>query len=103
MRFLENQSVVDWLLGWKQEGDEDEGMTATAQSRRFISRKTYFDVLSMVHGFRAFCSIMFGLFEDLHIKTYQTSQDYLELFFACQRAQNGQNNNPSVLQYGKIT
>lgn len=55
----------------------------------------------MVLGFKAYCRMMMTKFEGVHISTHQTSQDYLELFFSCQRAQCGQNNNPTELQYGK--
>lgn len=101
MRFVENQSVLDWLLEWEKEVSDLENMRQCERSRRFISYKTKFDLFSMVLGFKSFCGIIFQKFQDAHIKTKHTSQDYLELFFSCQRAQDGQNDNPTMLQYGK--
>lgn len=100
-RFAENASVLHWLEKWEDEAKNTEGATATERSRRFISKKTKFDLFSMVLGFKSFCAILIDKFQGVHITSHQTSQDYLELFFACQRAQNGQSNNPSLLQYGK--
>ena len=101
-RFFENEAVLHWLADWKEEVANTEGIAKTEKVRRFISAKTYFDIHSMVYGFKSFCTIMIRKFDGVHINIRHTSQDYLELFFACQRAQNGQNNNPTVLQYGKL-
>lgn len=100
-RFAENESVLHWLAEWEEEVNNTEGATAAEKSRRFISKKTKFDLFSMVLGFKSFCAILIEKFQGVFITSHQTSQDYLELFFACQRAQNGQSNNPSLLQYGK--
>ena len=100
-RFVENESVVHWLDEWQAEVQEDQSLTASERSRRFISTKTRFDLRSMVKGFKVYCKIMMNIFSGVHLISSRTSQDYVELFFACQRAQQGQNNNPTEWQYGK--
>ena len=100
IRFTENESVLLWLKEWEDEASRGDG-NAAQRARHFISSKTRFDLFSMVLGFRSYCNEMMKLFPGIHIRSHQTSQDYLELFFACQRAQGGQNNNPSALQYGE--
>lgn len=92
--------MLKWLLEWKREISCKEG-TACQKARMFISNKTEFDLCSMVRGFRAYSKIMMDLFEGVHLVSSRTSQDYVELFFACQRAQQGQNNNPTEWQYGE--
>ncbi len=101
IRFTENASVLLWLEEWQNETGNSDG-NAAQRARKFISNKTKFDIFSMVLGFQSYCNEMMELFPGIHVKSHQTSQDYLELFFACQRAQRGQNNNPSALQYGEL-
>lgn len=55
----------------------------------------------MVFGFQKYCEVLFHLFPGCEVKTNRTNQDNLEQFFGRQRAQNGQNNNPTESQYGK--
>lgn len=62
-----------------------------------------FDITSMTLGFRSYCKAMFDVVPGVQILSSRTSQDALENFFGCQRAQQGQNNNPTVLQYGKTS
>lgn len=66
----------------------------------FISEKTMFDVASMVIGFKSYCSILFSQYPGCEIKPSRTNQDRQELFFGRQRAQEGQNENPTELSYG---
>ena len=103
VRFSENDAVLQWFKEWYAEVQSNAGLTATEKARRFISPKTHFDICSMVIGFKSFCNTLLEKLEGVHITTHRTSQDYLELFFACQRAQNAQNNNPTIMQYGEKT
>ena len=57
----------------------------------------------MVFGFQKYCEVLFHLFPGCEVKTSRTNPDNLEQFFGRQRAQNGQNNNPTESQYGKYT
>ena len=54
----------------------------------------------MVLGYQKYCETLLGLFPGCEIRANRTNQDNLEQFFGRQRAQNGQNNNPTELQYG---
>ena len=65
----------------------------------FISKKLSYDLRSMILGYQKYCET-FRLFPGCAIRTNRTNQDNLEQFFGRQRAQNGQNNNPTELQYG---
>eukprot|EP00112_Aurelia_sp_Birch-Aquarium-sp1_P000832 Seg108.1 transcript_id=Seg108.1/GoldUCD/mRNA.D3Y31 product="hypothetical protein" protein_id=Seg108.1/GoldUCD/D3Y31 len=97
-RFIENESVLHWLDDWEKT-TKQLGISALEKRKRMISSKTKFDLNSMVKGFKAYCLIMMECFEGIHIVTHTTSQDYVELFFACQRAQQGQTTNPTEQQY----
>lgn len=99
-RFQGNESVLLWFSDWEKDAQQNEELTAAERGRRFISRKTKFDLYSMVKGYRSYCKEMMQLFEGIQLVTHKTSQDYTELFFACQRAQQGQNTNPTEWQYG---
>lgn len=93
--------MLQWLQDWNEEVRSNDEFNATEKTRRTLSAKTTFDVQSMVLGFKSYSLNMMHMFEGIHLVTHKTSQDYVELFFACQRAQQGQNNNPTEAQYGK--
>ena len=98
-RLCENTAALNWFIDWRKWVNEQD-LPAKARERMFLSKKTMFDLTSMVLGFRSYCETLFTLFPGCDIKTSRTNQDGLEQFFGRQRAQNGQNNNPTELQYG---
>jgi hypothetical protein len=100
-RFAENQSCVYWFNEWENWIKENcEQLKAKEKEKMFISQKLIFDLRSMVMGFQKYCETLFGLFPGCQIRSDRSNQDNLEQFFGRQRAQNGQNNNPTELQYG---
>jgi hypothetical protein len=63
-------------------------------------RKTGF--LGFLSNIHAYNSMFEQLVEGGHLKyllTYKTSQDHLELFFGAIRSRNGQNDNPTAVQF----
>ena len=102
-RFLENQSVLQWFTDWEHEVSSNDELSAPEKGRRLLSTKTRFDLKSMILGFQQYCFIILRLFPGAYIYSYHTSQDGLEQFFGQQRAQQGQNNNPTENQYGMLT
>lgn len=102
-RFMENESVLQWFTDWEHEVSSNDELSALEKGRRLLSTKTRFDIKSMILGFQQYCSILLGLFPGAYIYSYHTSQDGLEQFFGQQRAQQGQNNNPTENQYGMLT
>lgn len=94
-RFIDNESALQWLNDWHEDVKRTKGVTASQRNRMFLSEKTMFDVQSMVIGFKSFCKILFALYPGCEIKPSRTNQDRQELFFGRQRAQEGQNENPT--------
>lgn len=100
-RFSENLSCASWFDDWATWVEENShGMRAKVREKMFISKKLSFDIRSMVFAFQKYCETLFVLFPGCEIRSNRTNQDNLEQFFGRQRAQNGQNNNPTELQYG---
>lgn len=98
-RFSENLSVLEWHSDWAREVNAREDLSAHEKERRLLSAKTRFDTSSMILGFQQYCHIILDLFPGAQVYSNYTSQDGLEQFFGQQRAQQGQNNNPTESQY----
>lgn len=64
-------------------------------AKHFISWKLWFDLQSMVHGFKAIVNIKLAAFPNSVIKAWITNQDVVENHFCNVRACDGQNNNPT--------
>ena len=68
--------------------------------RMFLSKKTKFDLFSMVIGFSKYCCNLLTMFPGASITARCMNQDRLENFFGEQRALNGQADNPTLMQTG---
>lgn len=101
-RFLQNKECIEWIKNWEQESLKMTHLTTKQRKRRFLANQTKFDLFSMVLGYEKFCENMFKDFPGCGVVTARTNQDRLENFFCSARCQNGQNTNPTVLQYGKL-
>lgn len=99
-RFIENQNCLDWFQRWDTQVQEAEGVPSKEKVRMFLSKKTKFDVFSMVIGFYEYCSNFLKMFPGASITACLTNQDRLENFFGEQRALNGQTDNPTLMQTG---
>jgi len=102
-RFIENEKCLEWLRKWKQDMSslENANLSAKERNKRFIAAETKFDVFSMVIGVKEFCKHMFDDFPGCSINASKTNQDPLGNLFGQERSLNGQNDNPTVYQYGK--
>lgn len=100
-RFVENDESLKWVKEWENTVKTTEAISKKEKNRRFLSDYTKYDLLSMVVGFKGFCKNMFHDFNGCGITTSRTNQDVVENFFCQSPSFNGQNSNPSVLQYGK--
>ena len=94
-RFLENYQCQKWLQAMNT-----TGIPLKERRKMFLSDKTHFDVLSMIMGFKQYCSILFTMYPGSSVSACSTNQDKLENFFGEQRAVNGQTINPTILQTG---
>lgn len=77
---------LQYFANWKE---------ATLMPKHFISTKLWFDLQSMVHGFRSIVNIKLSKFPNSVIKAWVVNQDGVENHFCQTRACNGQNNNPT--------
>jgi len=100
-RLLENEECISWIKNWEKESLKRTDLTSKHRQKQFLAKQTKFDLFSMVLGFEKFYENMFKYFPGCGVVTARTNQDRLENFFCSARCQNGQNNNPTVLQYGK--
>ncbi len=99
-RFEENETALKWLQTWDKEVKSAVGMTATERNKLFISNKTMFDVSSSIIGFREFCKISFKNHPGCSVYAHRFNSNIVENIFCQQRGCNGQNDNPTYLQYG---
>lgn len=99
-RFSENRQCFQWLENWEKDALAQSHLKKKEQKRRFLADQTKFDVYSMILGFEEFCKHMFQDFPGCGIVTARTNQDTVENFFGGARSRNGQNNNPTIMQYG---
>ena len=68
---------------------------SSPNSKEFISNKLWFDLQSMVHGFKSIVNIKLSKFPNSTIKAWIVNQDGVENHFCQTRSCNGQNNNPT--------
>jgi len=85
-RMKDLDSFLVFMSDWKE---------SCTDNKHFISSKLWFDLQSMVHGFKAIVNIKLTKFPNTVIKAWITNQDVVENHFCQVRACNGQNNNPS--------
>ena len=97
-RFLENDQCQKWLQMWESKAMNTKGIPLKERRKMFLSDKTHFDVLSMIMGFKQYCSILFKMYPGSSVSAVSTNEDKLENFFGEQRSVNGQTTNPTILQ-----
>ena len=91
-----------WFQSWEDDVKSNSQLKPKERNRRFLSFKTKFDVFSMIIiGFKSFCKTLLSKFPGCQVSVSLLNQDALENFFGEQRAQNGQADNPTVLQTGR--
>ena len=78
--------VLQYFSNWKQ---------GTSDNKEFISDKLWFDVQSMILGFRSMVKTKLTRFPGTCIKPAIVNQDVLENHFSQLRGANAQNDNPS--------
>ena len=76
-------------------GDWQTEVTAEKSPKHFISDKLWFDIQSMIHGFKAIVNIKLSANPSSSIKPWLVNQDVVENHFCQIRACNGQNQNPT--------
>lgn len=98
-RFEILKAVLGWFDKWRA---EVRGLSLPPDTRKrmFMSEKCYFDISSMILGFRRLCQISFSKYPGCKVKASNTNSDIVENVFCQQRGANGQSTNPTVLQYG---
>ena len=98
-RFLIMRETLDWFEKWRK---DIESLPYSPQQRKkmFISTKCYFDVSSMILGFRRLCELSFALNPGCAVRASKTNSDIVENIFCQQRAANGSSDNPTAAQYG---
>lgn len=81
---------LDVFITWMSEWEE-----LCTDAKHFVSSKLWFDLQSMVHGFKAIVNTKLSKYPNSVIKAWITNQDVVENHFCYVRACNGQNNNPT--------
>lgn len=76
--------------------------TQSGREKACLARQTQFDLKSMILGFHGYCMDILSRFPGMSVSSLHVNQDWLENFFGQQRAQHGQNKNPTISQYGKL-
>jgi hypothetical protein len=99
-RFGENERTLIWLQEWEAEVDSTQGLNATEINKLIISKKTMFDVSSCIIGFKEFCKCTFNEHPGCTVYAHRLNSNIVENIFCQQRGRNGQNDNPTYLQYG---
>ena len=101
-RLLENDSCLQWVLNWEKYVNSLVHLKPKERNKKFLSFKTKFDVQSMILGFKSYCNTLFSKFPGSEANVLLSNQNALENFFVEHRAQNGQADNPTVLQIGNL-
>lgn len=103
-RLQDLTQFLTFLEIWKASTEGD--------AKKFFSSKLWFDLQSMIHGFKSVVSIKVKKYPQGVIKPAIVNQDIVENHFCQVRACNGQNNNPTwrlqetaqnTIRYGQTT
>ena len=97
-RFDESESVLLWFQNWQAEVSNAPG-TLSERRKMFMSEKTFFDLKSMVLGFRQLCKETFREHSSVFILPWRINTNLVENIFCQQRGLHGQNDNPRYIQY----
>ena len=95
--FMKMITILKWLEKWEEDSQDN-----SSNNNTFVST-TLFDMKSMIIGFRQLCRIAFEKFEGIAINANKINTDVVENTFSQARARNGQNDNPTVAEYGKLS
>ena len=96
--FDENDNILEWLEKWEAQATDD------SSSNRSFASKTIFDLKSMIIGFKELCKLVFDTLEGISVCANKVNTDIVENTFSqALRARNGQNDNPAVAKYGRLT
>lgn len=88
-----------WLQEWYDSVSKHQELSASERSKRFITRETHSDLVSMVHGFLSICKRRVQN-DKKSVTPAGINSDIVENFFCIQRTINhGSNSNPTVHQY----
>ena len=89
----------NWLQTWSESVESLPDMSASNRAKKFISKETYNDLVSMIKGFLQVCDLRI----DVHKKTLVPAglnSDIIEKKIYQQRTIcHGSNTNPTVHQY----
>ena len=96
-KFDENDNILEWLEKWEAQAIDDLSNNSTFAST------TIFYLKSMIIGFKELCKLVFDKFEGMSVYANKINTDIEENIFSQARARNGQNDNPTVGEYGKLT
>lgn len=88
-----------WLEDWCLSVDNISDISAAAKAKRFLNRETYSDLISMITGFTAICTLRINSHKKSLVPAGLNS-DIIENFFCQQRTIcHGSNTNPTLYQY----
>ena len=98
-RLTELSKAHTWFKDWEQDIISMESVSSKQMRQMLMSWKTREDITFMCVGFQAICKKRTKFLRP--VLPSRINSDVIENFFCNQRAMNGQNNNPTLLQYQK--
>ena len=93
------RSVKNWFKAWQKDVNSKNTLTAADKKKMLISYETMEDVRFCITGFEQICKARVRT--GFSVLPSRMNSDIVENFFCQQRARNGDNNNPTYLQYTK--
>ena len=100
-RFDKQREVLEWFEAWRED-IKKLPCSAEEKKRMFISTKCFFDVSSMIIGFRELCRVSFHLHPGCGVIGARVNSDLVENIFCQERAAQGQKENPTITDYGRL-
>ena len=101
-RFSELKASLSWFDEWRL-AIKTLAVPAETKKQMFISQKCFFDISSMIIGFRELCRISFSKHPGCRVFAWRMNSDLVENIFCQERGCNGQSTNPTVQRYSKLT
>ena len=95
-KLAENDAVLKWFESWEINAKENPSTNTT------LVATTLFDLKSMIIGFKQLYKIIFTKYQGILIYVNKINTDIVENTFGQARARNGQNDNPTVAEYGNL-
>ena len=88
-----------WIDKWLENVQSKTNLSASDRAKKFISKETHNDLLSMLRGFKQICRIRI-INQQRSVVPAGVNSDVIENFFCQQRTIcHGSNSNPTVHQY----